>query len=185
MKKVILSIAVFAGILLFNSARAQVGVKINIGTQPVWGPVGYDYVDYYYLPDAEVYYSVPQRVYIYEERGTWVRTSALPVRFGTIDLYHTYKVVINEPKPYLRHNAYKVKYVQYKGKRDQIVIRDSREQKYFVVKGHPEHSNWKNSSNSGGRVVQHKGNKVASPSQQNHNQQKGAGHSKGGGKHKK
>jgi hypothetical protein len=44
---------------------AQVRVNINIGSQPVWGPVGYDHVDYYYLPDIETYYYVPTRQFVY------------------------------------------------------------------------------------------------------------------------
>ena len=32
------------------SAQVKVGFSVNIGTQPEWGPVGYDHVEYYYLP---------------------------------------------------------------------------------------------------------------------------------------
>lgn len=57
-----------------------------------------------------------------------------------INLYSTYKVVINQPRPYLQHNVYKVKYAKYKKGYKQAVIRDSKDSKYFVVKGHPSHS---------------------------------------------
>lgn len=183
MKKSIFLLLFFASSILSLPVLAQ--ARVNISVQPIWGPVGYNHVDYYYLPDAEVYYSVPQRVYIYEDRGTWVRTSTLPLRFGSVDLYHAYKVVINEPKPYLRHKTYKVKYVSFKGKHDQIVIRDSRDEKYFVVKGHPEHSKWKGSSNSSSKAVKHQEQKHTPSSNQSHGQKKNGGQHKGGGKHKK
>jgi len=183
-KTILLSVFLWCS-FLFNETTAQARVNINIGAQPVWGPVGYDYVDYYYLPDAEVYYSVPQRVYIYEERGTWVRAASLPTRFGAIDLYHVYKVVINEPKPYLHHITYKVKYVQYKGNRNQVVIRDSHEEKYFVIKSHPEHSKWKGQSNAGGKTVQHSQQRREPTGKQSSAPQKKAGQQKGGGKHKR
>ena len=50
MKKIILSAAIlFAFVATTKNSQAQVkvGVNINIGSQPAWGPVGYDYVDYY------------------------------------------------------------------------------------------------------------------------------------------
>lgn len=95
--------------------KANAQVNVNIGLQPAWGPVGYQYVDYYYLPDIETYYYVPRRQFIYLNDGRWIYSSALPVRYRTYNLYYGYKVVVNEPKPYLRHAAYKVKYAKYKG----------------------------------------------------------------------
>jgi hypothetical protein len=53
------------GSMICTPASAQVRVNINIGSQPVWGPVGYDHVDYYYLPDIETYYYVPTRQFVY------------------------------------------------------------------------------------------------------------------------
>lgn len=51
---------------IFTTATTQVRVRfnVNIDTQPVWRPVGYDHVDYYYLPDIDVYYDVAKRQYI-------------------------------------------------------------------------------------------------------------------------
>ena len=59
MKTIILAlIATFISLSFSQKASAQVkvGVNINIGSQPEWGPRGYDYVEYYYLPDIEMYY---------------------------------------------------------------------------------------------------------------------------------
>jgi hypothetical protein len=116
----------------------MVNVSINIGAQPLWGPAGYDVVEYYYLPDLQMYYYVPSHQFIYLNGPNWVFVNSLPARYSGYDLYSGYKVVINEPKPYLHFNAHKVKYAKYKAaKGKQVVIRDSRDPKYFVVKGHP------------------------------------------------
>jgi uncharacterized membrane protein YgcG len=99
-----------------------------------------DHVEYYYLPQYEVYYSVPRAQYVYLDGGNWVFASALPPRFGTVNVFNTYKVVINQPTPYLYYKTHKVKYAKYKGgSYKQVVIRDSREPKYYVVKGHPNY----------------------------------------------
>lgn len=120
------------------STKAQVSVNVNIGSQPLWGPTGYDHAEYYYLPDIESYYYVPKRQFVYLNAGNWVFSTALPTRYSNYNLYNGYKVVINRDRPYLDFNNDKVKYVKYKnwgGK--QMVIRNSNEAKYYVVKGHP------------------------------------------------
>ena len=113
------------------TADAQVSVSVNIGMQPDWGPVGYDYVEYYYLPAYEIYYYVPRRQFVYWDGVQWVFVTTLPPKFRTVNLYTTYKVVINEPKPYIHHEQVKVKYVKYKEDvSKQVVIRDSKDPKY-------------------------------------------------------
>ena len=144
MKKTILFFTlIFASFFVAGTATAQVKVSINIGSQPVWGPQGYDHADYYYLPDIDAYYNVAQRKYIYMDGGKWIFATALPSRFSNFDLYKSYKVVVNQPKPYLHTAQYRKQYAQYKGRHDQPVIRDSHDQKYFQIKDHPEHSKWK------------------------------------------
>jgi|GEM_PF-5908636 len=86
----------------------------NIGHQPEWGPTGYAYVEYYYLPDIETYYSVATHKYIYFSNFHWT-FSALPPKYREVDLYNCYKVVINEPKPYLKFNEHKEIFKQHKG----------------------------------------------------------------------
>ena len=128
---------VISGIVFTNQSKAQVNVNINIGSQPVWGPVGYDHVDYYYLPDIDAYYYVPQRQYIYLNNGRWTFASALPMRFKNYDIYKSYKVVVNEPKPYLHPEVYRAKYQQYKGwKGNQPMIRDNRDDRYKQARDH-------------------------------------------------
>ena len=110
MKKLLLLSLILAFVTIANPSIAQVkvNVNINVGSQPEWGPVGYDHVDYYFLPDIEAYYYVPQRQFIYMEGPRWVFAASLPARFGHYDLYRGYKVVINEPRPYMNHDVYRV-----------------------------------------------------------------------------
>ena len=132
MKKIILCTAIFLSVAVINNSSAQirVSVNVNIGSQPNWGPVGYDYVEYYYLPDIEAYYYVPTRQFIYLSGGNWVFTYSLPARYGTYDLYTGYKVVINQPKAYLYYPTHKVKYAKYRGNHSQVIIIKSNEAKY-------------------------------------------------------
>ena len=131
-------------VFLSNTADAQLSVRLNfnIDRQPIWGPAGFDHVEYYYLPDIEVYYNVPQQRYYYNERGRWISRSTLPSRYRGFDVYNSYKVVLNEPAPYRNHNKYRDQYSSYKGRHDQQVIRDVRDPKYYVNPNHPEHKNW-------------------------------------------
>jgi len=133
-----------AALFIAGSASAQVSVNLNfnVDRQPIWGPSGYDRVEYYYLPDIEVYYNVPQRRFYYFERGRWIGASQLPSRYRGYDLYCSHKVVVNERTPYRNHVVYRDRYASFKGRHDQEPIRDSRDKKYFVNKNHPEHNNW-------------------------------------------
>ncbi len=128
--------------------NAQIQASANIGSQPIWGPVGYSYVENYYMPEIESYYNVPSSKYMFMINGKWVTSSTLPSRYSKYDLYHGYKVVINEPNPYLHFNKHRVKYISYWNKRNQQPIRDSKEVKYFVNVSHPMHSALKTKSNS-------------------------------------
>jgi len=148
MKKTILIVALLTGGFVSQKASAQVkfGISVNIGTQPVWGPVGYDHVEYYYLPDIDTYYYVPRRQYIYMERGRWVFRTYLPTRYSNYDIYTGYKVVINEPTPYRNAEMYRSQYGGYRGRHDQEIIRNSRDSRYFENKRHPQHRVWRQSN---------------------------------------
>jgi hypothetical protein len=131
-----------AALFLANISSAQINVSINLGSQPVWGPTGYDYVEYYYLPDIEVYYYVPKHRFYYYENNKWIYRSSLPSRYSNYDYYNSYKVVVNEREPWHNHKTYREKYYSYKDRHDQQPIRDSRDSKYYIIKNHPEHDNW-------------------------------------------
>ena len=144
MKKQILLVALVA--LGFNS-NAQ--LQINLSLQPLWGPVGYDHVDYYYMPDIDAYYDVPHRQYTYMENNTWVTRENLPPRYGNYDPYRGHKVVVNESRPWLHNDRYRQQYGQYKGRNDQHAIRDSRDNRYYANPNHPHHSEWNNGNHPG------------------------------------
>ena len=154
MKKLVLFAAVLmVSLFSINNAKAQVSLNINIGSQPAWGPTGYDHVDYYYFPDIDAYYYVPSGQYIYSNGGRWVWANNLPNQYRNFDLYNAYKVVVNEPKPYLRNNIYVTKYSKFKNYNGrQAMIKDSRDTKYYVVKGHPNY-NSNNQNNRPTKVV--------------------------------
>lgn len=175
MKKLLLFAAILFSIGATNKTEAQVGVNvnINIGSQPLWGPVGYDYVQYYYLPDIEAYYYVPRRQFVYLSGGNWIFSYGLPPMYRGYDLYSGYKVVINRPRAYVYHDTYKVKYKGYKGNRGQAIIRSSNDSRYYVVKGHPKY-------NGGGKGVGVKSKGGGNPGSKGGN--KGGGKGKGKGK---
>ena len=131
MKKLLLAGAIAAASLVAGEARAQVSVSINIGQQPSWGPVGYDHVEYYYIPDIQAYYYVPDHQFVYLSRGHWTFSHELPPRYRNFDLYHCHKEVINEPQPYLHFEEHRAAYDQFRGDpHGQVFIRDSREDRY-------------------------------------------------------
>jgi hypothetical protein len=141
MKKNLIIVFVVGLMSLFaNSSQAQISINFNVGAQPLWGPVGYDRADYYYLPDVESYYSVADKQYVYQNNGKWLFSNSLPSRYSGYNLYNGYKVVINQPKPYLTFANDRVKYAKYKAyKGKQPAIRYSNDSKYFVIKNHPKY----------------------------------------------
>lgn len=134
--------AVLLAALSFTPVKAQfkISLNLNIGTQPDWGPVGYDHAEYYYMPDIGIYYDVPHQQYVYPNGGTWVRAAVLPPRYHNYNMYSGYKVVLNEQTPYMRDNVYRARYAQYRGRHDQQMIRDSQDPKYKDHgRGHDDH----------------------------------------------
>ena len=142
MKKQIILIAMLLATGFGYVANAQVHVGVNINLQPIWGPVGYDYANYYYFPDIDAYYDVPNRTYTFFDHGVWVTRPNLPPRFGNFDLYHSYKAVINEPNPWMHADRFRSQYGRFRGMHNQGVIRDSHEDKYRANPGHPEHNQY-------------------------------------------
>ena len=130
MKKLIFALAFLFSVVLFKKADAQLCISFNISSQPRWGPAGYNYVQYYYLPDIDCYYYVTTRQFIYLSGGEWIHSAILPPMYRNYNLYNGYKVVINEPHPYLNHSYYHSKYASYRGRMGQSIIRDSRDPRY-------------------------------------------------------
>ena len=131
MKNLLLASAILMSSALLNQSSAQISISVNIGIQPSWGPAGYDHVDYYYIPDIRCYYYVPSHQFIYLTNGHWSFSTELPPRCHGYDLYHSYKVVMNEPQPYLHFDEHRSAYDQYRGDpHGQNFIRENREDKY-------------------------------------------------------
>jgi len=143
MRKKILLIVLFIATGFDFTANAQLGIQVNIVSQPLWGPVGYDYVNYYYMPDIDAYYDVPNRHYVYFEDGRWITRNSLPPRYSYYDINNGYKVVINDRSPWMHNDRYRTQYASYKGRHDQGMIRNSHDDKYRANPGHPEHNQWK------------------------------------------
>lgn len=115
---------------MYKAADAQVRINVNINSQPEWGPSGYQQAEYYYLPDIDVYYHIAGRTYTYYEGKQWITRQVLPARYHHYDLYSGYKVVINDNRPWARHNDNRRNYAQYRGRHNQETIRDERGRHY-------------------------------------------------------
>jgi hypothetical protein len=106
---------IVVGIVLFFSTevKSQVSVNVNIGSPPMWGPVGYTDVRYYYLPDIEAYYDIETSMFFYFGGGVWIQRAYLPDYYRNYDLYNGYKVVITDYRgnePYIHFHDHKLKY---------------------------------------------------------------------------
>ena len=130
MKKLILTFALILTCSAYTMQAQRVSVNINIGSQPAWGPVGYDYVDYYYMPDIDCYYSVNQGLFFYMNAGRWVGVRYLPYAYKNYDFYTMYKVVLVGHDPWMCNNRHRREYARYRGYRTQPVIRYSRDVRY-------------------------------------------------------
>ena len=106
-------------LFLAGTLQAQVSVNVNIGTPPLWGPVGYTEVRYYYLPDVEAFYDIQAVMFICYAEGEWVHKAHLPSKYKSYDLYDGYKVVMTDyhgNTPYIYFTEYKTKYAKgYRG----------------------------------------------------------------------
>jgi len=131
MKKLFFALLLLSGFFLQKvDAQVRVGVNINTGAQPDWGPYGYDYAQYYYFPDIDVYYDVLNREFVYFDGYDWISSPYLPSVYSNFDLYGAYKVVVNEQRPYLRADYYRRQYYSYRGYHNQPVLRDHRNMGY-------------------------------------------------------
>ena len=128
----ILRLLVIGMILMYAGfGYSQLSVNVHIGTPPAWGPSGYNDVRYYYLPDVEAYYDVQTSMFIYISGNRWIHRSYLPTRYRNYDLYHGYKVVMNDYRgnsPYAHFREHRMKYGKgYRGREQHnIGERDNR-----------------------------------------------------------
>ena len=111
----------FFGLILFlsTSANAQIGVNVNINI-PTWGPADTHDAHFYYIPDIQVYYDVPNAVFIYPYKERWIRCKRLPAHYSHFDLHSGCKVIL----PYRGHSPY-----------EHFYTHKSKYPKGYIVKG--------------------------------------------------
>jgi hypothetical protein len=153
MKKIIFIVAfLFGSWMAPTAADAQIDIRVNIGMrphvrqnirlQPIWGPVGFDYVEYYYIPELDIYYHVPSANYVYRVRGRWVARKILPREFRNFDFFRTWIIVVNESSPYYMHDRIVRNYVKNRNRKPYLTIRDSRNPRYYANRNHPYHKEY-------------------------------------------
>lgn len=193
MKKILITLIAALGFISSQSS-AQVTLRANISSQPLWGPIGYNHVDYYYLPDVESYYYVPKKQFIYSDNGKWNYSASLPSRYRGYNLYNGYKVVINSSDAYHNFDSDRVRYARYKKVKGQKAIKYSKDSRYYVVKGHPHgmppgqakkvysrrNSNGKGAGNA---AINGNGNRNSKGVINSNGKHNGAGNGNGKGKH--
>lgn len=128
MKKLIIMVGLgwMLGLLNVHTADAQhvtTVIHINVDRQPAWGPVGYDYVEYYYIPELNIYFDVENELFYYQRGRRWIESPYLPARYARYDFYSLYKVVLNDvldPWRYNRHH--RRRYARYRYNYAQVPI---------------------------------------------------------------
>jgi hypothetical protein len=113
MKKILIGALLVCGSFVMaerSEAQVRFGINVNIGNQPAWRVPGYNYVQYYYLPEIETYYDVSRRQFIYMDNGRWIFSNSLPYRYRSYDLYGGYKVVVNRPNAYMQWESDRARY---------------------------------------------------------------------------
>ena len=147
MKKILIAICILFSVSLYNStASAQsVTISVNIDKQPSWGPSGYDYANFYYFPDLDIYYDIANSLFYYSSGGKWISAQYLPNKYRKYDLYSLYKVVINQSNPWNQNKTHKKSYSEYKGDKTQTPIRNSNDSRYNTSKSN--NREWVNTQN--------------------------------------
>lgn len=115
MKKLLLITAFIVSASAMNHLTAQVrfNVGINLGI-PGWIPGGYAQSDYYYMPEIDAYYNVPQRQFVYFDGYNWVFGASLPSWYAAYDIYSGHRVPVYGSRPYLHADMYRERYAQYR-----------------------------------------------------------------------
>lgn len=127
---------ILLGLLLTSfTMHSQVSVNVNFGTPPVWAPADRVEVQYYYLPEVDVYYDVPAQRFIYIRNGRWYRSAALPAKYRGYNLREANVVYLTDYRgnaPCKFHKTHKVKY----GKHGTVYVVKEAKQKGNSGKGH-------------------------------------------------
>lgn len=105
-------------------------ITINIDLQPAWGPIGYDYAAYYYMPEINIYYDINRSLFYYQSNNRWIGVKYLPPSYRVYDLFKIYKVVINYNNPWEYNRNHRAQYKHYRDDRTQTTIRMSNDKRY-------------------------------------------------------
>ena len=116
--------------LIPSHASPSVDVTINIDLQPAWGPIGYDYAAYYYMPEINIYYDINHSRFYYPSGSRWISAEYLPPSYRVYDLFKVYKVVFNYEEPWKYNRTHRTQYKHYRDDRSQIPIRMSNDKRY-------------------------------------------------------
>lgn len=161
--KRLLIISAILGIVAVTSSqsKAQVGLQVNIGTQPTWVPSGYQNVNYYYLPEVQSYYYVPKRQFVYLKGNHWTRSKYLPARYRRYDLNRGRKIIVYGDRPYQNYNKHYATYANhatyhrtyYRGERTErrSSTRDDYKDKRGSYKNHEKNRKSDSFSNGNGK----------------------------------
>lgn len=108
MKKLFLTIIIAASGLATQTVSAQIGISIQIGPRVVQRPVApVVYDDFYYLPEVEAYYSVPEHCYYYMDGRRWVSAAYLPGRYHDYDWRYARRYQVRSQRPFDNHGYYR------------------------------------------------------------------------------
>ena len=123
MKKLILVSTIAVSSLVYNTANAQIRFRLGlhfgparviVQTPPIVAytePVNYNgNEDYYYLPDLDAYYSVPEQCYYYMNEGQWVSAAYLPGAHHDFDWRYARHYEIRAPRPFMHYDYYRSRY---------------------------------------------------------------------------
>ena len=93
------------------SLQAQV-VKY---TNPVWAPVYYSGVRYYYIPDIETFYDLTNQDFVYLDDGQWLFSYGLPPMYAGFDLFDAFVIALDVDvfQPWMHHQFYVSNYPRY------------------------------------------------------------------------
>jgi hypothetical protein len=128
MKKLIITSAIALSGLIYNTANAQIGIHLGLhfGPRPVvyeparvvvaqpaqyCEPANYDgNEDYYYLPEVDAYYSIPDQCYYYNDGGQWVSAAYLPGTYRDFDWRTARRFEVRAPRPFMHDDYYRTRY---------------------------------------------------------------------------
>jgi hypothetical protein len=103
--------AVITCVFLFTGqTKAQTGTANN---RNLSSRAGYTAGNYYYYPEIDTWYDIPNRRFVYFENGRWFYSDAISGKYRYYDIASAYKVQVTEKKPYQHADAYRQLYIAY------------------------------------------------------------------------